>query len=54
MKEKETMLNCALRDYQISRPKLKFWTWCQKYGWDFLFTEEEKRESKLISKTLKV
>ena len=52
--EKETALNIALREYQIERPKMKFWTWCKYYCQDDYFTEEEKVEAKEISKTLKV
>ena len=54
MKEKETALNEALREYQHQRPFTKFWQWCVLTDRYENFTEEEKRESKLISKTLKV
>ena len=54
MKEKETALNEALRAYQIERPKLNFISFCVITRREEKFTEEEKEEAKLISKTLRV
>ena len=54
MKEKQTALNEALREYQIERPKMKFLAFCVITRREEKFTEEEKEEAKLISKTLRV
>ena len=53
-KEKETALNIALREYQIEKPNTKFYNWCMRTGLIHKFSDEEVKEAKLISKTLKV
>ena len=52
--QKETALNEALRAYQIEKPNTKFYNWCMRTGLIHKFSDEEVKEAKLISKTLRV